>query len=190
VSAEPLAQQVSNPVGFFASDNNGVIVELPSATTAASLNGSLVFGIGTQSDNGMGSASVFPLDSNGEFTTAYHGHSYPGFIDSGSNALFFLDSSLTSLPDCANDSSFYCPSSVSSLSATTSSPGGGNVTFNFSVGNADTLFSEPADFVFGTLAGPNPGAFDWGLPFFFGRNVFTAIESRSTPAGQGPYWAF
>jgi len=28
------------------------------------------------------------------------------------------------------------------------------------------------------------------LPFFFGRNVFTAIEGRNTPAGPGPYWAF
>jgi hypothetical protein len=32
-----------------------------------------------------------------------------------------------------------------------------------------------------------PG-FDWGLPFFFGRTVFTAIEDRGTPAG--PYFAF
>jgi hypothetical protein len=32
--------------------------------------------------------------------------------------------------------------------------------------------------------------FDWGLPFFFGRKVFTAIDSRATPAGIGPYYAF
>jgi hypothetical protein len=40
------------------------------------------------------------------------------------------------------------------------------------------------------LAGPNSGTFDWGLPFFFGRNVFTAIESQNTPGGVGPYWAY
>jgi hypothetical protein len=34
-----------------------------------------------------------------------------------------------------------------------------------------------------------PG-FDWGLPFFFGRTVYTAIEGQSTPAGVGPYFAF
>jgi hypothetical protein len=32
-----------------------------------------------------------------------------------------------------------------------------------------------------------PG-FDWGLPFFYGRAVYTAIEGRGTPAG--PYFAF
>jgi hypothetical protein len=34
------------------------------------------------------------------------------------------------------------------------------------------------------------GAFDWGLPFYFGRNVFTAIEGQSTSAGAGPFVAF
>ena len=30
----------------------------------------------------------------------------------------------------------------------------------------------------------------WGLPFFFGRTVFTAIEGQTTPGGVGPYFAF
>jgi hypothetical protein len=191
VVAESLAQQVQNPVGMFATDNNGVIVELPSVSgTAPTLTGSLVFGIGTQSNNGLGSATVFPLDSNAEFTTTFNGQSYPGFVDSGSNALFFLDSSVASLPVCGDDTAFYCPSSQANLSASNSASGGATATVDFSVGNADSLFSSPGDSVFATLAGPNPGTFDWGLPFFFGRNVFTAIESRSTPEGVGPYWAF
>jgi len=61
---------------------------------------------------------------------------------------------------------------------------------HFSIANADALFAQPGDFVFATLGGPNSGTFDWGLPFFFGRNVYTAIESRSTPAGAGPFWAY
>jgi hypothetical protein len=44
--------------------------------------------------------------------------------------------------------------------------------------------------VFPTLGGPNPSIFDWGLPFFYGRKVYTAIESRNTPGGVGPYWAY
>jgi hypothetical protein len=28
------------------------------------------------------------------------------------------------------------------------------------------------------------------LPFFYGRNVFTAIEGQNTPAGLGPYVAY
>jgi len=46
------------------------------------------------------------------------------------------------------------------------------------------------DSVFPNLGGPSAGNFDWGLPFFFGRNVFTAIETRNTPAGTGPFWAY
>jgi hypothetical protein len=32
--------------------------------------------------------------------------------------------------------------------------------------------------------------FDWGLPFYYGRTVFTAIEGQNTSAGAGPYFAF
>jgi hypothetical protein len=28
------------------------------------------------------------------------------------------------------------------------------------------------------------------LSFFYGRNVFTAIENMSTPGGTGPYFAY
>jgi hypothetical protein len=190
VISEPVAQQIANPVALFAKDNNGVIVELPAVSAAAaSVNGSLVFGIGTQSNNAISGAHVFPLNSNAEFSTTFHSQSYPGFIDSGSNGLFFLNSSTSSLPVCSNTSSFYCPTSPANLSATTAS-NGASTTINFTVQNADTLFSNTSASVFPGLAGPNAGTFDWGLPFFFGRNVFTAIESRSTPAGSGPYWAF
>jgi hypothetical protein len=190
VTTQAVAQQVANPVGSFATDNNGVIVELPAVTEpTASITGSLVFGIGTQSNNGVSGVQVFPINAEGEFSTTYSGQSYQAFVDSGSNAYFFLDSGTTSLPVCSDASAFYCPSSPANLSATTVS---GSVTeqVNFTVDNADTLFSDQTASVFPGLAGPNTGTFDWGLPFFFGRNVFTAIESSTTPAGTGPYWAF
>lgn len=190
ITAEPLSQQVQNPVTLFRSDNNGVIIELPAFSGAApSLSGSLVFGIGTQSNNALANAKVFPVNSNGEFNTIFKGQSYPAFVDSGSNALFFLNSTETELPDCSTSSGFYCPSSTQKFSATTSS-GSPSQTINFSVTSADSLFSNSGDFVFQNLAGPNPGTFDWGLPFFYGRNVFTAIEARGTPAGTGPFWAY
>lgn len=190
ITAEPLSQQLQNPVVLFPTDNNGVMIELPTLSgAAASLMGSLVFGIGTQSNNALAGAQVFPVNSNGEFNTTFKGQSYPAFVDSGSNAFFFLDSTLTGLPDCSSSSGFYCPTSTQNLSATTSS-GSPSQTVNFSIASADSLFSNRGDFVFETLGGPNPGTFDWGLPFFFGRNVFTAIEARSTPAGIGPFWAY
>jgi hypothetical protein len=191
VAAEPLAQQVPNPVAMFASDNNGVVIELPtSSAPAASLSGSLVFGIGTQANNATSGAMVYTVDDFGNFTTSYKGQAYSSsFIDSGSNGYFFLDSSTTGIPDCGSASGFYCPSSTQNLSATNQGANGASGMVNFSVGNAETLFGNPTDFVFGTLGGPGQD-FDWGLPFFYGRNVFTAIEGKSTPGGNGPYWGY
>jgi hypothetical protein len=169
-----------------------VIVQLPSTTTpTSSLTGALVFGIGTQTNNAVTGVTVFPINSNLEFNTALSGHNYPAFVDSGSNAYFFLDSSTTSLPDCPDpNSGFYCPGSNTSFSAITSASGGSSKTVKFTIGNADSLFSDSTAFVIPTLGGPNPGTFDWGLPFFFGRNVYTAISGKTTASGQGPYWAF
>jgi hypothetical protein len=206
-AAESLAQQVINPVALFASDNNGVIIELPAVSgSAATLSGSLVFGIGTQSNNALGSATVYTIDSSLSLTTSYKGTPYSGsFIDSGSNGYFFLDSTivpaLTDCPQSSNAPGFYCPASTQTLSATNQGLNGATGTVNFSIANAETLFSNPTDTVFSQLGGPSiippapggssiPPYFDWGLPFFYGRNVYTAIENASTPGGKGPYWAY
>jgi hypothetical protein len=190
----PLAQQVVNPVTRFATDNNGSILTLPSVATGGeqTVTGTLTFGIGTQSNNALGSASVYTLDSSGAFTTVYGGTTYAGsFIDSGSNGLFFTDASI---PTCSANSAFYCPASTLSLAATNTGANGtsGNVTF--SVGNEATLLSSD-NFAYANLAGPGPTiggapAFDWGLPFFYGRSVYTAIDGQATPAGNGPYYAY
>lgn len=98
VIAESLTQQVQNPVALFTTDSNGVIIELPALSgSAASMSGSMIFGIGTQANNALGSAAIFPLNSTGEFNTTFKGKTYPAFVDSGSNALFFLDGATTGL---------------------------------------------------------------------------------------------
>ncbi|HEY3973053.1 MAG TPA: DUF3443 domain-containing protein [Candidatus Sulfotelmatobacter sp.] len=192
VTAEAVSAQVQNPVAMFASDNNGVIVELPAVSGGATtVSGSLVFGIGTQSNNALNGASVYTVDDFGNFTTTYQGQAYSSsFLDSGSNGYFFLSSTATGLPDCTTATGFYCPTSTQNLSATNQGANGTSGKVNFSVGNAETLFANQSDFVFGDLGGPGQNNFDWGLPFFFGRNVFTAIEGTSTPGGVGPYWAY
>jgi hypothetical protein len=193
---EALSQQVQNPVALFSADNNGIIIELPAVSAPeASLSGSLIFGIGTQSNNALGSATVYATDANANFITTFKNQPYStSFIDSGSNGLYFLNATITGIPVCPSpDAFFYCPSSTQNLSAVNQGANGsGSGTVNFSVANANSLFqSNPNAFVFGNLAGPNSLAgFDWGLPFFYGRHVFTAIEGRSTPGGTGPYWAY
>ena len=196
VTTEAISQQVQNPVWMFPVDNNGTILELPSIPAAGvtSVSGSLIFGIGTQSNNGMGSAKVFTLDGNGFFTTQFDGASYSkSFVDSGSNG-FFFDNTNAKLPTSCNPgiSGFYCPSTTQNFSATQQGGNGTSNTVNFSIANANVLFCSTCNnWAFNDLGGPSANTFDWGLPFFFGRNVITAIESQPTPAGiPGPYVAY
>jgi hypothetical protein len=193
-----LAQEVTNPVTLFATDNNGVLITLPAVPNGGSLNpnGSLIFGIGTQANNGLGSVTVYTVPDSGtnagDITTTFSGTSYPAsFIDSGSNGIFFLDTGTTGIPLCAPpDDSWYCPTrSPDNLSAVNQGVNGNHGTVNFAVEDAITLFSG-GNTAFSTLAGPIPDSFDWGLTFFFGRNMFTAIENMDTPGGPGPYYAY
>jgi hypothetical protein len=190
-TAEPLTKQVQNPVWLFSRDNNGVVVQLPAVPIggAPSATGSLVFGIGTQSNNSLGSATVLTVDANGNITTVFRGQSYgSSFIDSGSNGIYFLDAATTGLPICPDTSDFYCPATLQTLSATNRGANGATSAVNFAVGNNDQLNVNFT--AFSEVAGPNPGGFDWGLGFFFGRSVFTAIEGQGTPGGTGPYFAY
>jgi len=196
----PTAQQVQNPVSLFANDNNGVIIELPAIPDAGqgTVSGSLVFGIGTESNNGLGSAVVYTTTTAGNFTAAYNGKSYPSsFIDSGSNGLYFLTTADTGLPSCQGNSGFYCPMAEQRFTTTNTGNNGASGTATFNIANALTLFAS-GNIAFNNLGGPNPpnpsinfgGGFDYGLPFFFGRNLYVAIENQNTPGGAGPYWAY
>ncbi len=190
------ALQVQNPVAMFPVDNNGVMVQLPAvaAAGATTASGSLVFGIGTQTNNGLGSASVVGVSaSTGHFATLYNGAVYnASFVDSGSNALFFGD---PSIPVCSGGAApgFFCPFSTQTGFAVIQGTNGASASVSFSVANANALIgNNPSFAAFSNLAAPQfvASTFDWGLPFFFGRNVYSAISGASTPAGTGPYIAF
>jgi hypothetical protein len=208
----PLTAQVVNPVTKFAPPNsNGVVVVLPSVRTSgqATATGSLVLGIDTQANNQVGNAQILAVDANcntdpycGEFTTIYHPLSgadqtkVGSFIDSGSNGLFFNDTSTNSpLTACpSSDPGFYCPSSTLSLSATNISPiSNVNILTDFTIANLNTLLSGGAIAAIPGVGGPNPvpnSGFDWGLPFFYGRSVYVAFENQTTSAGAGPFFAY
>ncbi|MFI4886680.1 MAG: DUF3443 family protein, partial [Steroidobacterales bacterium] len=205
--------QVTNPVVYFQTDNNGVIVQLPaigSSGTAASASGSLIFGIGTEGNNGLGSATVFPGSQNtGDVTTSFNGQTLPdSYFDTGSNAYYFLDSSI---PDCtssgSSSSSWFCPASQQTLTAVIAGTGGSPTSqVTIYVGNATSLFnSYPSNAAFNNLgadsgnqssyctqigASSGPCSFDFGLPFFFGRSLYVAIGGKSTSGGEGPYFAY
>jgi hypothetical protein len=191
-----LAGQVTNPVSLFATDNNGSIIQLPSvvAQGEATLTGSLTFGIDTQTNNASGTETVLTVDPQfGYLTAIYSGQSLTmSFIDSGSSGIFFNDTTIAQCTD-PNFSQFYCPASPLSLTVTLQGANGMSGEIGFSVDSAQTLqANNPSFTALPTLAGtyPTPGSFDFGLPFYYGRRVATALENSTTSLGAGPYVAY
>jgi hypothetical protein len=198
----PVNMQVPNPVTHFAVDNNGAIVVLPNVAAggAANVMGSLIFGIDTQTNNASGTETVLNVDDMAELAIAFMGTTYAqSFIDSGSNGIFFADSSITLCTDPSDPTSpivnFYCPTSPVDLSVNIQGANAGQTASDvmFTVGNAETMLNNPFDAypqLAGTLPPGNAGSFDFGLPFFFGRRVAIAVQGFTTKAGTGPYIAF
>lgn len=190
----PLAKQLQNPVAAFAAENNGFLIDLPPAPAGGSsrLEGSMVFGIGTQTNNQTAGVRPLMLDADFYVSTSLAGKSYPSsFIDTGSNGLYFDTSTL---PLCTepNAGGFYCPNSALTQVANLVGANGVSVSIPFTVSHAMKSFEIASNAVLPYLAGPvgDPLMFDWGLPFFFGRRVFVGIEGKKSTLGMGPYYAF
>nr|WP_243688255.1 DUF3443 family protein [Geotalea toluenoxydans] len=186
--------QVKNPVAFLPQDNNGILVRFPavSATGAPSVDGSLIFGLGTQPNNTPTAVKTFAVNQFGEITTVFNGVSNGSFIDSGSNGLFFPQPAQPSLPPCPSPfAAWYCPPEELPLSATVIAAAGvPTAEVPFRVGNFLNL-TATGNRVFNNIGGPSHGnIFDWGFPFFLGRDVFIGIEGKGTNLGEGPFWAF
>jgi hypothetical protein len=198
----PVAQtaQVRNPVALFATDNNGVILTLEAIPTAGqtTASGTLIFGIDTQSNNALGSAFVLLADGDGNFTTTYKSQTLSSsFIDSGSNGMYFADSSIAVCPNTQSNpsaSEFYCPATTLSESATMQGQNGLTNDVPFDVVSLNSISNS--FYASDALAGPAPSNstlgsyFDWGLPFFYGKRVFTAIDGKVAGTATGPFYAF
>jgi hypothetical protein len=200
LTSVPGPEQVQNPVTLFPTDNAGVIIELPTvaATGAGSTAGALVFGIDTQTNNASNTLStVLTVDPiHGYVSTTLNNTAYPSsFFDTGSSALYFdASSSEPTLTLCTDkpNAIYYCPSSTESFSAVALSTSTVPIEIPFTVADADTLLAGGGTvFAFGNLGGTAPdGVFDWGMPFFYGRNVYFVIEGKVTTLADGPYVAF
>jgi Protein of unknown function (DUF3443) len=181
---QAVADQIANPIAAFGLDGNGSVIDFPNVPPGGqkTLAGSLIFGIGTATNNGLGSASVLTTDDYGNIATVFDGKTLSmSFLDTGTNSFAFNDSSIT---QCKGGlGGWYCPASTTSLSAVNRGRNDVTTTVSFSVANTRTLFSD--------LAGTgSAGSFDWGLPFFIGRRVYVALQGASTPGGDGPYFAY
>ncbi len=176
--AVPRAQQVTNPVRLFATDNTGVILNMPAVTAAGSTSASgfLTFGIGTNANN------VLPSSGIQKVTTDYFGNvqsaSLSGtgvqkaFFDTGSNGLFYFES----LTRCVPSTSFYCPASTVSRTPSVTGFDGKTTSIPLNIANAQALFND-GGFAFNNVAGATSGTvFDFGMPFFYGRTVYIGYD--------------
>lgn len=210
----PTADQAVNPVAQFAgSDNNGVMITLPSVPSsgAVSVSGTMNFGIATRSDNALGNATIYALDPCEDFpTVTFNNVSYTdtrcasntgglgGFLDTGSNALYVSDANTlqsSGISDCKSGTAgfgFYCVTG----GMTTLSPvnivgfgGVGSANISLNINDATTLFSTNNavfnDLGSDSMLGGNSSTDFWdlGLPFFLGRTVFVGIAGTAMPTG-------
>jgi len=183
-TALTLAQTVANPVPHFATDNNGVILQMPAIGDggAPSATGTLLFGIGTQSNNALSAAQRFGTNAAGDVNATFNGAPLVAFLDSGSNGLFFDDSSIT--PCTGAFAGFYCPASPLALSATLTGVDRSTGSVSFEVADAQTLYNT-GNLAFDNLAGDfgSNAVLDLGLPFFYGKSVYYGY-------GSAPFVAF
>src|SRR5262249_54525087 len=142
--------QATNTVAAFgSSDSNGFVISFPSvnASGATTVSGTMTFGVGTQSDNALGGATVYALDQCGDIPTATYnnvtysdtscgsgsGTSFGAFLDTGTNALAVLDANTLSpigISDCAQNTrgvGFYCASGGSAVISNIGLAGNGSV---------------------------------------------------------------
>src|SRR5262249_47130146 len=94
-----------------------------------------------------------------------------------------------------NASQFYCPATTLSLSASNQGQNGNTTPVNFQIANLTQISN--ANFARNDVGGPatsitgiGTNYFDFGLPFFYGRTVFTAIDGAPADGTTGPYVAY
>jgi hypothetical protein len=193
-----LADQVANPVAMFASDNNGIIVNLPNLINAngdSSVQGELIFGIGTQSDNALPAAglTVLQTDGNGDFTATYNGEAavLKARIDSGTDSFAFNDPAIA-VCSAGAFVGYYCPvqSPQSAFAVNTGVVANAAAsTVNFAIADPNTFVPNAAAFANLARIGRS-GYFTWGMPFFYGRKVYVGIDQRPAGSYVGPYFAY
>jgi hypothetical protein len=217
-AAVPANLQMFNPVAALpAPYNNGVVLKMPAIPDsqpvgAATAGGELIFGIDTVGGPDVHSNNLMPAtatkvylgvdpvnlpDAYLNVSTRITGGLTAGlrfassYLDTGTNGLFFNDGSV---PLCAAGNAWYCPPGARNASAVLSDgdqPAQDPVFVAFQVGNAEALFSTQ-NTAFANAAGaapPGSTTFAWGMPFFYGRQVYLSIWQQAG-ALDGPWYAW
>ncbi|WP_414444671.1 DUF3443 family protein [Burkholderia sp. 22PA0106] len=190
----PLNMQTTQPVASFATDNNGLIIRLPSIDkfSTAPVAGQMVFGIGTQPDNQPQGVTAFALNNSGRSVLNVNGSTNPVLVDSGT------DSYVIPAPVATNSQNRYVPPAPTNVAATFLSDGAtGDGPSNqqaININLIDPTGAIAADAVVIDGIGSPPssatGTLYLGLPFFLGRSLYLGLTGHQSSLGAGPLIAF
>ena len=192
----PTAVQVPNPVARFAVDNTGTILTLPDPLgPKPSLTGTLTIGIGTQANNAYNATTTIRTTSSGSFSINYNNATSltRAFIDSGTNIYAFADKAIA-LCTSTGLKGFYCPGTAKVLSAVTTT----NQIISFTLNDASQIAVGANTVLPGLGADPSSistfqtsgTSFVFGLPFFYGRSVYTVLTGASVGTFSGPAYGY
>jgi len=194
----PSASQVPNPVGRLPTDNNGVILQvnaLSSGNAQTSGSGSLILGIGTESNNKLATSTKidyvnadYGMNSIklqvGSNKAKSFASSYYDAFDSGTNFLTFP--SLTGLS--TDSSGNFNPKSATSVAmsvtdakSTTSTGYAFTVaTYSNATVNKDAALSQIGD----NDGGGNDIVLI-GFPYFYGKTLYFAMDGAKVSSASG-----
>lgn len=175
-------QALTEVVGQFGSDNNGVILSFDAvpAAGAPSATGTMTFGLNTQGDNQTAGVTMTQGLSNASMNTTYNGVPMTAILDSGSFGEILGSAPIATCEIGSYGVTWFCPTTITSQSASYQYQGGGSpLNVTFLVDNAQTLLTQT-----GTVpnyAIPNLGMqeelfgtpyLDLGLSFLFGKTLY------------------
>jgi hypothetical protein len=199
-----LAGQVTNPVAAFATDNNGVIVDLPALQNAngdATVQGQIIFGLATQADNALPATGLTVLGADpatGDFSATYNGGAavLPALIDSGSDDYAFADPNMATCTATPPNNplwvGYYCPAAApQSVFAVNTGVGTNNATntVQFAIADPNSFAANATAFV-NLGGGQGSTRFTWGMPFFYGRKIYIGIDQTMSGTLKGPFYAY
>ena len=209
-----LTVQVANPISSFATDNNGFIIDLNPVTSAAgssaAVTGTMTFGIGTESNNALGSATKYTANPNyepGLVETLWNGTEYNAVFDSGSSAYYFENTSNPAIALCGTTAplnQLYCPGGANA--AANSAGTTLNLTASLQDYNEDPSPTQSVAFSITNLANFSPTAFAvdniggtvvfdyfiWGMPYFYGHKLYfglAVVDPTTLNTTTNPYYA-
>jgi hypothetical protein len=191
------SQVVKNPVAYLSNltSRKGITIALPQIGNYGGYNavGYMTFGVNSAIVN----SHIYPISPQGilpiTMPTSVNelANIQYGFLDTGSNGLFFITPTLASYV-C---NGWYCPPETLNFNATNLDVGNVPVPTEFSIINAYTLFNTTNNNAASNLGGriddPEFTPFiDYGLPFFFGKQVQICFDGSTCNGRAGPYWSF